>query len=449
MATTFTPTGQGGTNIPFSNGSNQIFGTVDYGNLFLATFNKPEWDNIIHKRFDEAKFAYIMDKVLQEEKPLIGNVFNWSEMGHTQRYNTAESVSVSGSEAEVDIPNSESQLFGIGSVIMAKSNRQYKVVGFEAGVYTLETLDGQNALESDFGDTVSEEYVGGLMWHLYDSADACGPLVKGAVPVPDKYEAWVQIIPTVVKYCYDEMTQPVWIGNGLYYMEAQANKITEHQMEKEKYVIFSEGDTTTSSNFGSTPGIIPQLFTYGTSFSTAGAITDTVLVDYDALLKTNGGGRGEYLVLCSHIKMAEVTQAMRQYRIPSYNGMMNEVMKGKFTIEFESIKINGTIYHFVPYDFFSFAPTNETSNIDYNNLLVFICMGENGGREKLLTIKYTASFMPGSPKENTKLSMKPSPTTPQGGVFVLDERCHEEAITSKFALIFKRSKSGLLITTTA
>lgn len=450
MATTFTPTGQGGTNIPISNGSNQIYGTVDYGNLFLATFNKPEWDNIIHKRFDEAKFAYIMDKVLQEEKPLIGNVFNWSEMGHTQRYNTAEAVTVNGTEAEVDIPNSETQLFGIGSVIMSKSNRQYKVVGFENGTYTLETLDGQNAAASDFGDTVSEEYQAGLMWHLYDSSDACGPLVKGAVPVPDKYEAWVQIIPTVVKYCYDEMTQPVWIGNGLYYMEAQANKITEHQMEKEKYVIFSEGDQTTSSNFGSTPGIISQLFTYGTSFSTPGAITDTVLVDYDALLKTNGGGRGEYIVLCSHIKMAEVTQAMRQYRVQSYNGMMNDVMKGKFTIEFESIKINGCIYHFIPYDFFSFAPTNETSNIDYNNLLVFICMGENGGREKLLTIKYTASFMPGSPKENTRLSMKPSPTTPQNGVFVLDERCHEEAITSKFALIFKkRSKSGLLITTTA
>jgi hypothetical protein len=444
--TPFTPTGAGGTNIPISNGSNQTYAKVDYGNLFQAVFDKPEWDSIIHKRFDEAKFAYILDTKLQEEAPLIGEKFQWSEMGHTQRYNTAESVTVSGDTATVVIPNSETQLFGIGSVIMSKSNKQYKVVAFEDGEYTLETVDGSNAAESDFGNTVSEEFEGKPMWHLYDNTDPCGALVKGSVAFPNEYIAWATIISTDVEYCYDEMTQPVWIGNtGLYYWEAQAQKITEHQMQKEKYIVFSQGIGTTG--VGSTPGIIPQLFTYGTSFSTTGAITDKVLVDYDALLKTNGGGKGEYLVLCSHIKMAEVTQAMKDYRKEGYAGLFKDVKEGKFNINFESIEIGGTMYHFMAYDFFAFAPTDSTSTIDYNNLLVFLCCTENGGREKLMTIKYVASFID-KKKENSRLSSKNGHPTAVNGQRVLDNRCFNEAISSKFAFVFrKKNKSGLLITT--
>jgi len=445
--TTFTPTGPGGTNIPFSNDTPQTFGKVDYGNIYQAVFDKPEWDNMIHKRFDEAPFIYLLDKKLQEEEPLIGNKFDWAEEGHTERYHTVDSVTVSGDEAEVDV-DTEPQLFGIGSVIMSKKGRQYRVVGFEDGVYTLSTADGQNAAISDFGDTVSEEFVGGLMWHLFDATDPCGVLVKGAVPFPEKYTAWVNIISTDIEYCYDEMTQPIWVGkSGLYYYQAQENKILEHNKQKEKLIMFSQG--LPGNDINSTPGIVPQLFTFGTSFSTTGAITDSVLVDYDALLKTNGGGRGEYLVLCSHIKMAEVTQAMKDYRLESYAGLFKEVKEGQFSIQLESIMISGTIYHFMAYEFFSFAPTNSTSTIDYNNLLVFLCCAENGGRTKNLTIKYKASYL-NKKKENTFLSIKTGhPTATQsGGVRSLDTRCHNEGVSSSFAFIFrKKNKSGLLITT--
>lgn len=450
--TPFNPTGAGGTNIPFSNGSNQVFGKLEYENLFHRAFLKPEWDNIIHKRVDESPFAYIMDKVLQEEAPLIGEKFEWSEMGHTQRYNTVVNADVSGTIADVEIPSSETQLMGIGSVVMSQSGRQYKVTGYDDGdkEYSMETIDGQPALESDWGTIVSEDFTGGQFWHLYDNADPCGALVKGSVPLPDKYEAWATIIQTKFDYCYDELTQPVWVGQkGLFYFELQEHKISEHQMQKEKYVMFSQGIGT--SGVGSTPGIIPQLFSFGTSYFTVGAITDKVMVDYDAMLKTNGGGRGEYLVLCSHIKMAEVTQAMKEYRIESYAGLFKDVKDGKFSIEFESIKINGTIYHFMAYDFFSYAPTNATATIDYNNLLVFLNVGENGGKTRNLSIKYVAIPMNGR-KENTILSLKTGhpASVLTGGQRSEDSRCFSEGYSSKLALIFrKKTKSGLLISTEA
>lgn len=443
--TPFTPTGTGGTNIPISNGSNQTFEKINYGNAFHALLDKPEWDDVIHERFDEAPFVYILDKKLQETEPLKGNVYTWTEYGHKERYQTAQSVTVSSDEASVTIPNTETQLFGVGSVIMSPSGRQYRVEGFAAGVYTLSTVNGLNAAVADFGNIVSEALVGGKMWHLYDATDPCGVLVKGATAFPNVYTAWANIVSTNYEYCYDEMTQPIWVAGGYYYNQTQKLNLAEHQKQKEKQIVFSQGIGTTDIN--STPGIIPQLFSRGTSYTTAGAITDKVLLDYDAMLKTNGGGRGEYCVLVSHQNMAAVSMAMKDYRVPSYNGLFKDVKEGKFTFELESFRISGTIYHFIAYDFFSFAPMNAAPSIDYNNVMVFLNVMDGTG-SKCMTIKYVASPITGR-KENTKMTVKNGqPTAGEGGQRVTDDRCWAEGISSKYAFIFQKvTKSGLLITT--
>lgn len=447
--TAFTGLNPVSSNIPFANGSNQQLSPVGFDNFFHSMFYKPEWDSIIHKRFNLAPFTYLLDKKLTEEALATTDNFYWSEFGHFERYQTAESVTVAGSEAEVTIPSDEQQLFGVGSVVMSPSQRQYRVDAYVGssygGTYTFITVDGGAAAEEDWGTVDGESFVGGQAWHLSDLGNPCGELVKGNIPFPDKFVAWSTIIQTTQNWCADEADKLVWIGDNYYYHVSQENMISEHQRQKEKQIMFYEGNSNNTVN--STPGVIPQLLNFGTSLSFVGSITDQVLLDYDAQLKTNGGGQGEYLVLCTPQKLAEVSMAMKDYRVKSYDGMMKDVMAGDFSFNIESIKINGTIYHYMAYNYYSFVPNNVTNDtsIDYNSLLVYLCLSDAEGKN--VVIKYNKDLISGK-KENNLMSIRPGHTTASlgGGSAVLTNRCHEDQISSKFIFVLRKlTKHGLLI----
>ena len=390
-------------------------------NLFYDPFLKPVWDTMLYKNYEQYLLTYIFDYIgAAKETPYA--TMNWAEIGDIRKQQTVASASLSTIYADVTLQESE-RYYIVGDVIKLPSGRfgyVKEIVSTSPQVLKLEALNGENWSADDFSENPT-------LFHQYNMFEACYTLPEGRNFFPEQKSASMMWLADKQEYCIDTASQPIWLEyNGKNYWVGQNQEFMykNHLKSVEGAIVFGQS-ATVSDGATSQPGIVTQVLDEGNVVSNSGATTEDDLIDFGVQLIKNGTeAKGEYIVLCGANYQANVTKAMKDYRVHQYANSALVKTTDEFKSKLSSYQYNDTLYHFFNYPLFNEMPPAD--DINYQKAGLFLNIGQ-GMKARGIEIYYRVNNL--GLKEYMRKSLKYGHGVDK--IRMDDSRCVSEAVTTQ------------------
>lgn len=410
---------------------------LEYDNLYLSDFLKPQWDDMVHFLNPQYSMTYILSR-LNDNDVALADTINWSELGSLQIMQTIDSASVTGRTAEITLVETDSY-FVVGDVVQLNN-------GVQAQVTAVDDSSGQVITVQSTGtdNLTSDDVVGGLtIYRLAAYVAPCAASPTGNTYIPNKRSASMVRLSREKEFCVDTMSQPLWYkgknGKDYQYFLDQQTWLMERMQELERSVVFFNGFTgSMSSGVTGDPGMIPLIQTYGVTGTVAGSWTEDDMLDIITQLTIAGdyagSGTNEYVVFAGATARQEISKFIETNRRVEIDGAFGEAMKkGKafFGLQIDQYQFNGVLLNILSYPLFNNIPA--TGDLDYKKAALFLNIGTLNGERKAQVL-YKQHF--NGVKEKMWHSVKYGhlSNTESGGAVAQTNRCWSEVYSSSYIL---------------
>lgn len=404
-------------------------GKIDYENLFHSDYVRQNWgDMIINKcyaQYDDVKMLEMLGAtgVTEDDKEY------WLEQGLTRKQQTIVSATVSGNTAEITILETEQYHVTKDEIKLpsGKNVRVKSIISTTPNVIEVESVDGSPIL-------LAEMPAGDKLFHVGNFLEQCYELPFGRRFFPDKRVAIVTTVGENYQYCESEVSKPMWNGKYYYFQEQKTNQ-TQHLKNVLNRLIFGQATNTPMFDGAvSDSGIIQKVLLDGNVGTYTGAIVEDDIIDYVTQLKENSSLKNEYLVWCGSRFMANVTKALKDYRLDGCCNGSFSANEGTYAFKLTQFDVNGVILTFKECVIFNEPPISSVVGaIDYKDAALFVNIGSNN-KAKGLELKYKKNVFGVTEKSMT--SSRVGHVGMGSGQIVrsTNNNCYEEAITSKYML---------------
>lgn len=410
---------------------------LEYDNLYLSDFLKPQWDDMVHFLNPQYSMTYILSR-LNDNDVAMADTINWSELGDLQIQQTIASATTSGRTAEITLVESD-RYFVVGDVIVLPTGVQAQVTAVDDS--SGQVIDVQSTGTDNLtADDVAE---GATIYRIAAYVAPCAASPNGNTYVPNKRSASIVRLSRSKEFCVDTMSQPLWYkgknGKNYQYFLDQQTWLRERMMELERSVVFFNGFTgSMASGVTGDPGMIPLIQTYGVTGTVAGSWTEDDLLDIISQLKVagdfDGSGTNEYVVFAGITARQEISKFIETNRRVEIDGTFGEQMKkGKafFGLQIDQYQFNGVLLTILDYPLFNNIPV--AGDLDYKKAALFLNIGTLNGERKA-QILYKQHYNGVKEKMFHSVLYGHLSNTESGGAVAQTARCWTETYSSSYIL---------------
>lgn len=367
--------------------------------VFQSGIQGIEHSNILTFKYPQYYMTALLDK-LGSSEPVARDVFSWSIMDRTRlsaNYTAIANGTTATATLTLDIAASGVNLgyFQPGDVIrVGKTGALGRVSsitssgGFQQILVT--RPDGSNWNTTVLPAVTSADSIGHVFTAFGEGTN--GP--DGRVFLPTEDENFTQILKRSMKVTGSEMSNKTILGDGkAWYFTVEDILMKEFARDREILVMF--GQKANNSGIKWSRGILDWVTTGGvlTTYASLPGVTEADLQAHIQKLIREGGS-AEYLVLCGSKFLADVMNALKDYKI--HNSTPDSLGSRMAGLDFSGYSFIGKKIYFAYYELFDdpsvlpYVGTPSASAINFRDFSLWLDMGQDSSGRNLITLKYKA-----------------------------------------------------------